>query len=360
MNHLNDTPATTPVSYDSRDFPKTDFELAQEREVELNRPARRHREPVLSKSINSRSAGDLPSKNLEVAGSQTATPAPSPATSAAAARNAKSAAIFKYKQTPPHLAAVPTILLQGQIFGALERGGRQADLKAKVLSHKHGLVMFSGEQFDGADGDVLERLAFLALRHAKWTAGGMHYEFTLRSLLKDVGRRDWKNDRAWLERTLTRFSKARVLISIGKSELQGPLMQLSEGQKPRHLSVIIPHEYYALLSAGFTTYDRDKRKLLRRRPLAFWLFGYLSSLLERNPVLDVPELHRLSGCTCTLREFRRLLLRALKQVEKLDCVIEAEETRKIQNNQVQITRKLNDEQRKYVEKKELKAADEGR
>lgn len=265
-------------------------------------------------------------------------------------------ALYRYRQTAPGLAAMPNIALQGQLFGPLATRGPKVTKKA--LCHRHALVVFTGELLDGADGDVVERLALLAMQRGKSTEEGMQLNFGLRTLLNALDRRDWKSDRAWLERALKRINEAEVFVSAGRNAFGGALIRLAAGEKPGHFSVVIPHGYYSLLSGGFTTYERDKRSLLRRRPLAFWLFGYLASLLESDPVLDVSELHRLSGCTCSLPEFRRLLLPALGAVQQLDCVIEANQHLEIRNGRVAVTRRLNSEQQSYLAKKErqLRAA----
>jgi hypothetical protein len=71
-----------------------------------------------------------------------------------------------------------------------------------------------------------------------------------------------------------------------------------------------------LYQAGWTAIDWDVRKKLRRKPLALWLHGYLSSDAENYPT-KLETLRRLSGSkTKELRFFKVNLKAALVDLEE--------------------------------------------
>lgn len=72
----------------------------------------------------------------------------------------------------------------------------------------------------------------------------------------------------------------------------------------------------ALYEAGWTAIDWDVRKKLRRKPLALWLHGYLSSDAINYPT-KVETLRRLSGSkTKELFHFKTNLRAALIDLEE--------------------------------------------
>ncbi len=71
-----------------------------------------------------------------------------------------------------------------------------------------------------------------------------------------------------------------------------------------------------LYKAGWTGIDWDVRQKLRRKPLALWIHGYLSSDAENYPT-KVETLHHLSGSkTKEIWKFKQNLKAALADVEK--------------------------------------------
>ena len=108
----------------------------------------------------------------------------------------------------------------------------------------------------------------------------------------------------------------------------------------------------SLYKAGWSAIDRDTRQKLRRKPLALWLHGYLSSDAENYPT-KVETVHRLSGSkTKELWKFKQNLKAALS---KLAAVTEDRMKGTVTGDIVSFERRPTEVQARHLAKKCRKA-----
>ena len=216
---------------------------------------------------------------------------------------------------------VPHAALRSALFAAIQGPKRRA-LERELLATPGGLeIRFTGWQLNQSDLDVWEQLLHVARLHPL----GARCEFTAHHFLRELGRSWSHQNHDWLKRALSRLSASDVEITQGQHTYHGSL--IIEGVRDqvsgRYIVEVNP-KLATLFQAGWTALDEEQRRLLRRKPLAQWLHGYLASHAAPFPV-TVEYLHRMSGSnTKQIWKFKQNLVAALKTLEGIGVILSFE------------------------------------
>lgn len=205
----------------------------------------------------------------------------------------------------------PNSFLRGALFAAIQ-GKEREYLKGALLASRDGMkIRFTGMQLDQSDLDVWEQAAELARSHPL----GNICHFTIHGFLKALGRSTGKKDHEWLKDVLRRLTSTCVEITHGRYTYGGSLLEFTRDDKEEIYVLRLNPKIISLYKAGWSAIDWETRQKLRRKPLALWLYGYLSSDAE-NFDTKVETIHRLSGSkTKELFHFRANLKTALTDLE---------------------------------------------
>ena len=214
---------------------------------------------------------------------------------------------------PETTRGTPNSFLRGALFAAIQGKERQA-LKREVLPSQKGItIRFTGWQLDQSDLDVWEQAAALARSHPL----GNVCEFRIHAFLRALGRDTGKSQHEWLKGSLARLMAAGVEITHGKHTYGGSLLDFDRDDDLDFYQLRLNPKILALYEAGWTAVDWEVRHRLRRKPLALWLHGYLSSNAE-NYDTKLETLRELSGSRNPHPgSFKRQLICALADLEEV-------------------------------------------
>jgi len=206
----------------------------------------------------------------------------------------------------------PNSFLRGALFAAIQ-GKEREYLKRQLLASRDGIkIRFTGMQLDQSDLDVWEQAAELARFHPL----GNVCHFHIHGFLKALGRNTGKSQHEWLKEVFSRLMSSGVEITHGRYTYGGSMLEFTYDDVAEVYVLRLNPKILSLYKAGWTAIDRETRQKLRRKPLALWLHGYLSSDAE-NYSTKVETLHRLSGSkTKELWKFKQNLKSALTELDK--------------------------------------------
>lgn len=223
---------------------------------------------------------------------------------------AESAKIIQLPLWPDGARGVPNGILRGSLFAAIQE--KQAKhLRRAILHDKdHLKIVYTGRRLTQTDLDVWEYALHLA---RKQNLGNRVY-FTERSFLKGIGRSSGRAQHDWLKKVIADLSATTVEITHGKFTYLGSLIEegFRDDERSRFCIIINP-KLARLYEAGHTYINWEERQILgKRKPLAQWLHGYISSH-ERWFPHKVETLRELSGSeTKEIRRFKKSLTDALE------------------------------------------------
>ena len=213
---------------------------------------------------------------------------------------------------PEATRGTPNSFLRGALFAAIQ-GKEREYIKGQLLASRDGIkIRFTGMQLDQSDLDVWEQAAELARSHP---LGNVCY-FSIYGFLKALGRSTGSKDHEWLKDVFRRLMSSGVEITHGRYTYGGSMLEFAYDEEAEAYVLYLNEKILSLYKAGWSAIDRETRQKLRRKPLALWLHGYLSSDAENYPT-KVETLHRLSGSkTKELYHFKANLKTALADLEE--------------------------------------------
>lgn len=234
------------------------------------------------------------------------------AESRSAALKAEREKIVQLALWPERTRGTPNSFLRGALFAAIQGKERQY-LKGALLATQQGIeIRFTGMQLDQSDFDVWEQAVTLAAKSQL----GNYCMFKIKAFLRELGRSDGKSDREWLKEVFRRLMTSGVEIKHGAHTYGGCLLEFWHDEEADTYQLQINPRILVLYQAGWTAIDWEIRARLRRKPLACWLHGWLSSNAENYPT-KVETIRRLSGSRTTrLYHFRANLVKALGDLQK--------------------------------------------
>lgn len=231
-------------------------------------------------------------------------------------RKEENAKVVQLPIWPAQTRGTPNSFLRGALFAAIQGKERRA-LKAELLAAQQGIeILFTGWQLDQSDLDVWEQAVQLAASHPL----GNVCLFKIKSFLQALGRHDGKSDREWLKDAFRRLMASGVEIKHGPYTYGGSLLEFWQDEQADAYQLQLNTRILSLYSAGWTAIDWEMRRKLRRKPLALWLHGWLSSHAENYPT-KVETIRHLSGSRNSHKgSFKRQLATALSDLEAISLI----------------------------------------
>jgi len=238
------------------------------------------------------------------------------AESRSAALKAEREKIVQLALWPERTRGTPNSFLRGALFAAIQGKERQY-LKGALLATQQGIeIRFTGMQLDQSDLDVWEQAVALGAKSQL----GNYCMFKIKAFLRELGRSDGKSDREWLKDSFRRAAATCVEIKHGSQTYGGSLLEFWHDEESDTYQLQTNPRILALYQAGWTAIDWDVRAKLRRKPLASWLHGWLSSNAENYPT-KVKTIRELSGSrTHSLKRFRQNLKAALEELQAAEFI----------------------------------------
>jgi TrfA protein len=244
---------------------------------------------------------------------------------------------------PEPTRGTPNSFLRGALFAAIQGKERQGLQRQVLASQKGSTIRFTGIQLDQSDLDVWEQATQLARPHPLGNVCHFHIHAFLKALRRDTG----KSQHEWLKGAFARLAGCCVEITEGRYTYGGAMLEFRRDEVAGVYIVRLNPTILNLYNAGWTAIDWDIRHKLRRKPLALWLHGWLSSNAKNYPV-KVETLHRLSGSTNPHKgSFKRQLRKALEDLKNTGAITAVA----ITSDLVTIERKPSHAQLRHLSKK---------
>lgn len=242
---------------------------------------------------------------------------------------------------------VPNSILRGSLFAATQN--KNARYCEQELLHESDSikVVYTGKRLTQTDLDVWE----CALHLARLQNLGNKVEITQYAFLKELGRKATKQEYNWLKKIFAKLCACCVEITHNNLTYGGNLIQsFYRDEKTGNSVLIVNSEIGRLYEGGRATWIQweERQKIGKRKPLAQWLHGYISSHAKWYPH-KVETLRNYSGSeTKEVRKFKQNLSFALEYLLSLNLI---QSFRVDENNLVHIERPPNKAQQKHLERK---------
>jgi hypothetical protein len=230
----------------------------------------------------------------------------------------QSAKVYQFPFWPEPERGIPNEFGRSALFAAIQAQGRTYCDNEQIASQEGYTITYTGQRLDQTHLDVFEGLMHIA----RGVHEGNKIRFSAHSFLKLIGRDTGSTQHKWLLRTFNHLTATSVLIKKGEEKVfWGSLLPRGYGRpKSGDYEVEITRELIQLFDRGFTQIDWERRRLLRRKPLAQWLQIYYSSHAKPHPV-GVAFLHEKTGSrTKEMRKFKQLIKAALKELEDIAAI----------------------------------------
>jgi hypothetical protein len=199
---------------------------------------------------------------------------------------------------------------EAETHAEMEAGRQAVRVVNLEIANVHGIrILYTGTRLTQVHADVWQGIMQVARR-----SDGCLVQFRANDFLRLIGRGTTGAHRKQLDRWLADLRSANVDIPGDPSPYSGSLLP---DKKARRIgddivyTVTLNPDAVALFEIGFGLVDWEQRLRLRGKWLAQWLQQYFSRFTK---AVAVEQLHKLSGSTATLKEFRRMLKAALKDL----------------------------------------------
>ena len=218
---------------------------------------------------------------------------------------------------PDDVRGVPNAILRGALFGVGQE--RTVHKKRTLIAAVEGYeIRFKGEAFNQTDLDVLEGMLHLAMPHPL----GKQVEFSVHSFLKALGRKTSGEQHEQFKEQVTRLIGGVIEITDTKARMtfMGTLVSKAfRDEDTGRYVVIFDRDMLNLYEAGYSHIDWNQRMALGKSTLAKWLHGFYATHAKPYPY-KVETLHNLCGSTAAMKEFRRMLKKALNDLEGVGAI----------------------------------------
>ena len=224
---------------------------------------------------------------------------------------------LKLELWPDEVRGVPNAILRGALFGVGQERTvyKRRTLVAAVEGYE---IRFKGEAFNQTDLDVLEGMLHVAMPHPL----GKRVEFTVHSFLKALGRKTSGEQHEQFKEQVTRLIGGVIEITDTKAKVtfMGTLVSKAfrEEESGRYV-VIFDKDMLTLYEAGYSHIDWNQRMALGKSTLAKWLHGFYATHAKPYPY-KVETLHNLCGSAASMKEFKRMLKKALDDLVGVSAI----------------------------------------
>ena len=208
----------------------------------------------------------------------------------AASASAKAEVIPLFPGWDDEVRAAPDVCLRSALFGVV-RPGRRRWLKDEALTAIGGYeVRWSGEQLDQGDLDIWLQLLHL-LRDQP--IDGRVY-FSLRAVLRALGRNTGKSDRDWLIRGLDRLSGGTVTLESSRFKVRGGMLVWGIDKETNRCFATPSRDLVPLFQPDTYTLLDFQRRLSVSSQLGRWLHEFYSTHAKPH-AYKVETLRELCG-----------------------------------------------------------------
>jgi len=232
---------------------------------------------------------------------------------------ARDSKVYQLPIWPEPTRGIPNPVLRGALFAAVQ-GKNRAVFQRELLACQKGLqIRFTGIQLDQSDLDVWEQALHLARLHPL----GTRCEFSVYGFLKALGRKTGKSEHEWLKNSFARLMGCGVELSDQQERKTygGSLLEFMRDDLSGRYVVIFNPKILTFYEGGWTAIDWQDRQLLRGKPLALWLHGYLATHAKPYPI-KIETIRLFSGSSNKeIRCFKRKLAAALNELKKIEFIM---------------------------------------
>ena len=227
--------------------------------------------------------------------------------------------VYQLPIWPEPARGIPNSVLRGALFAAVQ-GKNRAVFQRELLACQKGLqIRFTGIQLDQSDLDVWEQALHLARLHPL----GTRCEFSVYGFLKALGRKTGKSEHEWLKNSFARLMGCGVELTNQQERKTygGSLLEFMRDDDSGRYVVIFNPKILTFYEGGWTAIDWQDRQLLRGKPLALWLHGYLATHAKPYPI-KIETIRSFSGSSNKeIRCFKRKLIAALNELKKIEFIM---------------------------------------
>lgn len=226
---------------------------------------------------------------------------------------AEKAKLLKLPVFPQEARPSVNVIANSALFAAVQGKDRQL-LNDAHLDTQDGIdIIFSGQQFNQDDHDVLMQLVYLASQ----SDIGQPITVSAHSLLKALGRGTSGKEHQQLKAEINRLVKGTIQLKTKRFDYIGHLIDDAQQDKETKLWTYRTNptlgKFYD--ADRYTLINWEDRKALKGKDLARWLQLQLASHARPFPI-KVETIRRLSGSrTKSLRHFREKLKIALEDLK---------------------------------------------
>lgn len=224
---------------------------------------------------------------------------------------------LKLELWPEEVRGVPNAILRGALFGVGQE--RTMHKKRTLVAAVEGYeIRFKGETFNQTDLDVLEGMLHVAMPHPL----GKRVEFTVHSFLKALGRSTGKTQHEQFKEHVMRLVTGGIEITDTKARMtfMGTLVHKAyRDEDTGNYVVIFDKDMLNLYEAGYSHIDWNQRMALGKSTLAKWLHGFYATHAKPYPY-KVETLHNLCGSAASMKEFKRMLKKALDDLVGVSAI----------------------------------------
>lgn len=232
----------------------------------------------------------------------------------------KSAELIAERKRLLHLPIIPqetrptvNVIANSALFAAVQGKDRQLLNDAHLDTQDGVQIIFSGEQFNQDDHDVLMQLVYAASRYEL----GTPVTVSAHSLLKALGRGTSGKEHNQLKAEIKRLVKGTINLKTKRFDYVGHLIDDAQQDKETKFWTYRANptlgKFYDV--GNYTLIDWEERKALKGKDLARWLQLQLSTHARPFP-MKVDTIRRLSGSRAkeqrTFRQKLKLALDTLK------------------------------------------------
>ncbi len=232
---------------------------------------------------------------------------------------AKDSKVYQLPIWPEPTRGIPNPVLRGALFAAVQ-GKNRAVFQRELLACQKGLqIRFTGIQLDQSDLDVWEQALHLARLHPL----GTRCDFSVYGFLKALGRKTGKSEHEWLKNSFARLMGCGVELTNQQERKTygGSLLEFMRDDESGRYVVIFNPKILTFYEGGWTAIDWQDRQLLRGKPLALWLHGYLATHAKPYPI-KIETIRSFSGSSNkAIRGFKRKLIAALNELKKIAFIM---------------------------------------
>ena len=231
----------------------------------------------------------------------------------------KDSKVYQLPLWPEPARGIPNPVLRGALFAAVQ-GKNRAVFQRELLACQKGLqIRFTGIQLDQSDLDVWKQ----ALHLARLQPLGTRCEFSVYGFLKALGRKTGKSEHEWLKNSFARLMGCGVELTNQQERKTygGSLLEFMRDDESGRYVVIFNPKILTFYEGGWTAIDWQDRQLLRGKPLALWLHGYLATHAKPYPI-KIETIRSFSGSSNKeIRCFKRKLIAALSELKNIGFIM---------------------------------------